>query len=512
MSLSQSQVVRFSTRRQGLQRVRTGCATCKIRRVKCDETRPICKRCQSTGRKCDGYYLVSRTELSHIVPSRIPEVEDGSFRSLEYFQHVVAPVLSGPLGRSFWTHLVFQLAHQEPAARNAVITISSLYEQFGKGVKESRSPYNDGYAMRHYNSAIKDIISLKAHHPEQVDTAIIVSVLFSCIECLRGNKQAAVSHSRHGILLMNSSRPIAELASIFRHLSFVTLFSNECLAELPFLTNGGYPSAPTPFQTFAQAQEMIDWLGYHAVKLARLRDKYRTSPSSASKYTSYFSKEIRRLNIYLETWFTSFIPLRELSNSDLRYKSMARILEMRWLASKIWTNSFIENDETSYDAYIDEFEQIIEIAEQSPPREDPFWSRSPKFMFEMGFAPQLYFTVMKCRYLPIRLKALALMTSKCCQREILWDSNAIYVAGKRIIEQEHGIKLPEDLRLVGKMIEDPPAAPIDSHRLRDFTTPENEDIDAVREVYDSLDITDNRIYFHFPTSSMDNMDPVDQWY
>lgn len=36
-------------------KVRTGCTTCKIRRVKCDETKPNCKRCTSTGRKCDGY-------------------------------------------------------------------------------------------------------------------------------------------------------------------------------------------------------------------------------------------------------------------------------------------------------------------------------------------------------------------------------------------------------------------------------------------------------------------------
>ncbi|KAI0896816.1 hypothetical protein F4806DRAFT_463028 [Annulohypoxylon nitens] len=36
-------------------KVRTGCITCKIRRVKCDETKPACTRCTSTGRKCDGY-------------------------------------------------------------------------------------------------------------------------------------------------------------------------------------------------------------------------------------------------------------------------------------------------------------------------------------------------------------------------------------------------------------------------------------------------------------------------
>jgi hypothetical protein len=128
-------------------------------------------------------------------------------------------------------------------------------------------------------------------------------------------------------------------------------------------------------------------------------------------------------------------------------------------------------------------------------------------MFEMGFAPQLYFAVMKCRYLPLRLKALSLMKDKCCEREILWDSKAIYMAGKLIIEKEHGIQLTEDLSLqVRKMVENSPPAPIDSHRLRDFTVSETEDENSFREVHGSLEIADNRIYFHFPTSLTDSED------
>ena len=34
---------------------RSGCETCKARRVKCDESRPECKRCVSFGRRCGGY-------------------------------------------------------------------------------------------------------------------------------------------------------------------------------------------------------------------------------------------------------------------------------------------------------------------------------------------------------------------------------------------------------------------------------------------------------------------------
>ncbi|KAH8692796.1 hypothetical protein BGW36DRAFT_430542 [Talaromyces proteolyticus] len=36
-------------------KARTGCRTCKIRKVKCNEDRPACHQCVSSGRVCDGY-------------------------------------------------------------------------------------------------------------------------------------------------------------------------------------------------------------------------------------------------------------------------------------------------------------------------------------------------------------------------------------------------------------------------------------------------------------------------
>jgi hypothetical protein len=36
-------------------RVRTGCATCRRRRVKCDEKKPVCGRCLSANFVCEGY-------------------------------------------------------------------------------------------------------------------------------------------------------------------------------------------------------------------------------------------------------------------------------------------------------------------------------------------------------------------------------------------------------------------------------------------------------------------------
>jgi hypothetical protein len=45
-------------------RVRTGCATCRRRRVKCDEARPICNRCRAANFLCEGYQPLQRAPKS----------------------------------------------------------------------------------------------------------------------------------------------------------------------------------------------------------------------------------------------------------------------------------------------------------------------------------------------------------------------------------------------------------------------------------------------------------------
>ncbi|CAK7221349.1 hypothetical protein SBRCBS47491_004498 [Sporothrix bragantina] len=44
-----------SQRSQRRGKVKTGCGTCRTRKVKCDEAKPSCQKCASTGRTCDGY-------------------------------------------------------------------------------------------------------------------------------------------------------------------------------------------------------------------------------------------------------------------------------------------------------------------------------------------------------------------------------------------------------------------------------------------------------------------------
>ncbi|KAI1207985.1 uncharacterized protein F4807DRAFT_161118 [Annulohypoxylon truncatum] len=74
-------------------KVRTGCITCKIRRVKCDETKPACTRCTSTGRKCDGYGGAAPPR-----PKKSPSAPSSSSPSSSSSSSASPPVvLGGPL-------------------------------------------------------------------------------------------------------------------------------------------------------------------------------------------------------------------------------------------------------------------------------------------------------------------------------------------------------------------------------------------------------------------------------
>lgn len=50
-------------KRQFHRKVRSGCATCKARRVKCDEGKPTCLRCRASGKECLGYGTIPKPRV-----------------------------------------------------------------------------------------------------------------------------------------------------------------------------------------------------------------------------------------------------------------------------------------------------------------------------------------------------------------------------------------------------------------------------------------------------------------
>jgi hypothetical protein len=131
-------------------KVKTGCKTCKYivplsflsllqisdalvlrqRRVKCDETKPKCSRCQTFGVKCDGYPELKEYQTSTTVPARnvlpktfrhqadppllrYPPLEpmfnnEHDYRYYVLYRDTISSVLSGGFDSSLWDRIILQ--------------------------------------------------------------------------------------------------------------------------------------------------------------------------------------------------------------------------------------------------------------------------------------------------------------------------------------------------------------------------------------------------------------------
>ncbi|KAI1659968.1 hypothetical protein F4813DRAFT_352589 [Daldinia decipiens] len=176
LSLDSTSTVSTSTKRKRASKpkVRTGCIKHRIRRVKCDETKPACTRCTSTGRKCDGYdgappprpkkpassspdqlatpfptpttatdgYLGARNSFAaayrgnsalQILRPLAADIQ-GTEEERLYFHRFRQAAEAGlalhtsSLGASFWRRLVPQVGHSDPAVRHALIALGAAHE------------------------------------------------------------------------------------------------------------------------------------------------------------------------------------------------------------------------------------------------------------------------------------------------------------------------------------------------------------------------------------------------
>ncbi|KFX89556.1 hypothetical protein V490_06948 [Pseudogymnoascus sp. VKM F-3557] len=230
-------------------KVKTGCKTCKLRGVKCDEAKPACRRCISTGRRCDGYGIwggggntygsVSRTVSLPPRPARPPELLTpmtattcmspppslGSTRSLpplcgamnqheqrafEYFAHRTSHKLPGLFDSPFWSSLVFQASARDPAVLHALIALGAI--DLGKATRElafaaDRVRGYERVALVQYNKAIVSMgVHFKSRDRDAMRVALITCMLFICIELLRERFNTADTHLRNGLKLLSEMR------------------------------------------------------------------------------------------------------------------------------------------------------------------------------------------------------------------------------------------------------------------------------------------------------------------
>jgi hypothetical protein len=199
--------------------------------VKCDEEKPHCKRCTSTGRTCDGYdvnfrppshsssnsppsgcYQLARSQSPIPLAPALYLKTTEERNSFEFFTTYAISSLRGFLDSPFWQREVLQAAHHHESIQHCIVALGAMHRRYYEGSVShlNEADMTDQYlqlALRQSNQAIQGL--LKASGPgsrmasaDKV-TLMTCSVLFSSMACLQGHQREGVQHVRSGIRLLN---------------------------------------------------------------------------------------------------------------------------------------------------------------------------------------------------------------------------------------------------------------------------------------------------------------------
>ncbi|KAL5386721.1 hypothetical protein PMIN06_011795 [Paraphaeosphaeria minitans] len=445
-------------------RVKTGCKTCKIRRVKCDEEKPHCKRCTTTGRKCDGYttspdvcrpivFAVTRTStVQRAVKS--PMAGDKDLHFLAFYTHCAAPSMSTDgFDTEFWSQACLQMAQSESSIQHALIAIGYLNRSQTGSLKSARSGLvatsGQGTFLTHYNKAIKALAERISEASYTAEVGLVSCFIFVGIEILRGNYDTAMLHYCNGLRILQTLRAKQRstggktLGSELIEKSLVPLFHR-------LLTTGIMYGVPTDlamsliqtpldaprlsFKSILEAQFAMHELRNQGLLFIRhMGENFRPiTPTPEHKLLDQ-----QALLLALDEWW---IALEELESSGILSKDdtiTAHSLKACYHSTYILGASITDPNQCACDRHLPRFKALVEHCRHVVEHSQRLGVTSPaaNFSFEISVIPCLNFTASRCRCPVTRREAVALL-ERNIPREGLWDAQQQAMVSRRLIEIE----------------------------------------------------------------------------
>lgn len=154
-------------------RAKTGCFSCRKRRVKCDEAKPECQRCESANVHCEGY--PAKKILCVNVPEKMLErrmsaysagpldvgndarLNAGNVALPFYHQFITQTVyaISGGTRQQFWREDVAKMTWSTDYVYHAMISLAAMHKTFNDASRGRPSPAAlRTFALQNYQQAI----------------------------------------------------------------------------------------------------------------------------------------------------------------------------------------------------------------------------------------------------------------------------------------------------------------------------------------------------------------------
>lgn len=479
--------------------VKSGCKTCKIRHVKCDEERPACHKCRSTGRTCDGYEtqngasksLRNDNAQSFPVPTTSkaltilpnPSISitgtNEERRSFAFFCHQTGQQLFTALNITKIHQIILQASHCDEAVRSAVIALGSIGERLSINNlltldNEQANACHD-FANLQYYKALKRLRERLSNDSEgATNLATILCFLFTVFEFLQGNDTASLIHLRSGLNILRRDHgslsmglqtvspdqdalkhEILRVFSIMdmQAIQWLGLKSFQAPIMIPLDGPGDGPRQLDVFSTVDEASECLNFLIVSTLHFRRLVAAYDNAEYPTQVPPEVHVRE-KKLMTQLKKWPASLETFAEKLGvaNDIDISRRVAILMMNYKTTLMSFKACLQP--SGHQVYADhesDFRQIIDLAKTViGPTDDIVKlgvehivaansggiSPVPMFSFYAGVIQPLYLTAIECQNLGICREAIGLLSSSPW-REGAWDSAAMArIAARRVEEVE----------------------------------------------------------------------------
>ncbi|KAF4460397.1 hypothetical protein FALBO_12814 [Fusarium albosuccineum] len=425
-----------------MSRSKTGCITCRIRRVKCDETKPECNRCRYSKRVCDGYLpednFMSRRQLadriktlsvvgpvsralSHSPSSSNPlsrPVSPNDTIYFDLFRRATVPSTCNLFPSSFWQETVMQLAHIEPAIWHAAVTLGTLHQKAeelsqGKGVDALSHR-----AITHYGKAMalaKDLDS-----PTKIVTLPIALVGAANMNGthIQGLGVLGGSLMRVDVLAMTFS----DSDSPYPYEESTSVFALDQFLQTPCIPPTSYEYLSSELFSIVRAFSLLD-------------DGILSGSISYGPWLTKLDAFTRRL-IEWET-------------------NMARLaLRLYHVSIRVMLRATSFGLETRYDSILGYFEYAIRLAVTLQKRIQS--DSSVNLTLEPGLMIPLWMTIHRCRHYQLRRAALKILTD-ANMVEAMWRSDATAKILRTVVALEKESLVPISVQEYNPVFLDPSA-------------------------------------------------------
>ena len=463
--------------------------------MKCDEAKPSCVRCTSTGRKCDGYRVDSaaqsgqqRSSLS-LITSAVPDLStDRERRAFDYYCQRSARVLTGTVDNGFWSSMVPRLSLKEPIVRHAVLALSSLHEHANLPDGGDFREANWRFGLGEYSKAVT---LMRGWRPRTGESALLlpllVCLLFVCIEFLLDDEASSHLHicqGRQMIADVDINREYPGAVEIIRD-CLVPVYTRLCLASYPLgrllvpLPEDLKISRPTParFSSLDESRQLLHEIMDDVFAFSTAARPVINSTDPDPVEWTKLEAEQQSLLSRLSQWHTAITALRpgaqgfSTETSELPNEEPGRnLLMIVYHSMVIAISTSFQPTETAFDAHLPSFRAVVALVSSTVDISEASKGERDAFAFESELIPALHWVAIKCRHPQVRRDALDLLRREelASRKENLWMALECLVTGARVIEMEEWFSAQENGN--EKQKEPPPLRLLQKALIKDVIT------------------------------------------